>query len=74
MSIRSKQSSSSREQSLLQNPYNIFYDNYLNTNATTECTGLGYRMPDNSEEWNAYREVFDFLPVPFPDSEDTKQQ
>lgn len=74
MSIRSKQSSSSREQSLLQNPYNIFYDNYLNTNATTECTGLGYRMPDNSEEWNACREVFDFLPVPFPDSEDTKQQ
>ena len=74
MSIRSKQSSSSREQSLLQNPYNIVYDNYLNTNATTECTGLGYRMPDNSEEWNACREVFDFLPVPFPDSEDTKQQ
>ena len=51
-----------------------FYNNYMNTNATTECTGLGYRMPDNSEEWNACREVFDFLPVPFPDSEDTKQQ
>lgn len=49
-------------------------NNYMNTNATTECTGLGYRMPDNSEEWNACREVFDFLPVPFPDSEDTKQQ
>ena len=56
------------------NPYNVFYNNYMNTNATTECTGLGYRMPDNSEEWNACREVFDFLPVPFPDSEDTKQQ
>ena len=73
MSIRSKQSSSSREQSLLQNPYNIFYDNYLNTNATTECTGLGYPMPDNLEEWDAYRQVFDFLPVPFLNSEDINQ-
>mgnify|MGYP000084445470 CR=1 FL=1 len=26
--------------------YNVFYNNYMNTNATTECTGLGYRMPD----------------------------
>ena len=60
--------------SVLQNPYNIFYDNYLNTNATTECTGLGYRMPDNLEEWNACRQVFDFLPVPLLDSEDIKQQ
>ena len=73
MSIRSKQSSSSRDQPLLQNPYNIFYDNYLNTNATTECTGLGYRMPDNLEEWDAYRQVFDFLPVPFLNSEDINQ-
>ena len=73
MSIRSKQSSSSREQPLLQNPYNIFYDNYLNTNATTECTGLGYRMPDNLEDWDAYRQVFDFLPVPFLNSEDINQ-
>ena len=73
MSIRSKQPSSSREQSLLQKPYNIFYDNYLNTNATTECTGLGYRMPDNLEEWDAYRQVFDFLPVPFLNSEDINQ-
>ena len=73
MSIRSKQPSSSREQSLLQNSYNIFYDNYLNTNATTECTGLGYRMPDNLEEWDAYRQVFDFLPVPFLNSEDINQ-
>ena len=73
MSIRSKQPSSSREQSLLQNPDNIFYDNYLNTNATTECTGLGYRMPDNLEEWDAYRQVFDFLPVPFLNSEDINQ-
>ena len=74
MSIKSTNKSSYKKQPPLQNPYNVFYNNYMNTNATTECPGLGYRMPDNSEEWNAYREVFDFLPVPFPDSEDTKQQ
>ena len=74
MSIKSTNKSSYKKQPPLQNPYNVFYNNYMNTNATTECTGLGYRMPDNSEEWNACREVFDFLLVPFPDSEDTKQQ
>ena len=73
MSIRSKKPSSRQEQSILQNPYNIFYDNYLNTNATTECTGLGYRMPNNLEEWDACRQVFDFLPVPFLNSEDRNQ-
>lgn len=31
------------QQPSCHNPYNVFYDNYLNTNATTECTGLGYR-------------------------------
>lgn len=53
-----------------QNPYQIYYDNYLNTNAATECTGLGYRMPINGEEWDSYRKVFDFLPVPDQDSEE----
>ena len=28
------------QQPSCHNPYNVFYDNYLNTNATTECTGL----------------------------------
>ena len=74
MNIKSTNKSSCQKQPPLQNPYNVFYNNYMNTNATTECTGLGYRMPDTSEEWNACREVFDFLPVSFPDSEDTKQQ
>ena len=53
-----------------QNPYNIYYDNYLNTKAATECTGLGYRMALDLDQWNAYRTVFDFLPVPFQDLED----
>ena len=72
MSKESSRGYSDTRISSLQNPYNIFYDNYLNTNATTECTGLGYRMSDNLEEWDAYRQIFDFLPVPFLDSEDTK--
>ena len=25
-----------------QNPYHIYYDNYLDTNACTECTGLRF--------------------------------
>ena len=53
MNIKSTNKSSCQKQPPLQNPYNVFYNNYMNTNATTECTGLGYRMPDNSEEWNA---------------------
>lgn len=60
------------QQPSCHNPYNVFYDNYLNTNATTECTGLGYRMTHTREEWDACRQVFDFLPVPFLDSEDMK--
>ena len=62
------------QQTSIHNPYNVYYDNYLNTNATTECTGLGYRMPDNLEEWDAYRQIFDFSPVPFLDSEDMKYE
>lgn len=37
------------QQPSCHNPYNVFYDNYLNTNATTECTGLGYRDPHTRE-------------------------
>ena len=44
MSIKSTNKSSCQKQPPLQNPYNVFYNNYMNTNATTECTGLGYRM------------------------------
>lgn len=52
------------------NPYNIQYDNYLDTNACTECTGLMYRAPDGRKEWDAYREVFDFTAKPpAPDQE-----
>ena len=70
MEHNSKQHVSHKTETSIQNPYNVYYNNYLNTNAATECTGLGYRMPLDQEEWNAYRKIFDFLPVPFQDSED----
>lgn len=54
------------------NPYHITYDNYLDTNACTECTGLMQNVADGRSEWNAYREIFDFLPKPPRDEEDSK--
>ena len=39
-------------------------DNYLNTNACTECTGLIPSLSEDAEEWDAYREIFDFEAVP----------
>ena len=45
-----------------QNPYNICYDNYLNTNACTECTGLICTPAKDNDEWENYREIFDFIP------------
>lgn len=47
-----------------QNPYNICYDNYLNTNACTECTGLICTPAKDDDEWDNYRKIFDFIPDP----------
>ena len=41
-----------------QNPYNICYDNYLNTNACTECTGLICTPAKDNDEWESYRKIF----------------
>ena len=43
--------------------YGISYDNYMNTNAATEVTGLIPSGIDSREEWDNYREIFDFEPV-----------
>ena len=43
--------------------YRVFYDNYMKTNAATEATGLIYCAADSGEEWNAYRDIFDFEPI-----------
>lgn len=46
------------------NPYHVYYENYLDTNACTECTGLIPCEAHSGEEWDAYRDIFDFAPVP----------
>lgn len=43
-----------------EDPYHVYYENYLDTNACTECTGLMPNAAHNREEWDAYREIFDF--------------
>ncbi len=55
-----------------ENPYNISYENYLDTNACTECTGLMPNGADGRGEWDAYREIFDFIPVPNNNEDCTK--
>lgn len=45
------------------NPYHVYYENYLDTNACTECTGLIPCEAHSREEWDSYRDIFDFSPV-----------
>lgn len=45
-------------------PYHVIYDNYLDTAACTECTGLMYRAAHDREEWDNYREIYDFTAKP----------
>lgn len=47
-----------------KDPYNVYYENYLDTNACTECTGLMPNAVHNREEWDTYREIFDFTAKP----------
>mgnify|MGYP000209957680 CR=1 FL=1 len=61
MEQEEKQDSYSKKK---QNPYNVYYENYLDTNACTECTGLMPRVARDSEQWNAFRDVFDFTAKP----------
>lgn len=42
------------------NPYHVYYENYLDTNACTECTGLMPKAAEDREEWNSYQEIFNF--------------
>lgn len=43
--------------------YNVHYDNYMNTAADTECTGLIYRAAENLEEWENYKDILNFIPA-----------
>ena len=47
-----------------KNPYQIYYKNYLDTNACTECTGLINHGIEGREQWDSFRQVFDFTPAP----------
>ena len=51
------------------NLYHVSYENYLNTNACTECTGLMPKTPDGQKEWDSYLEIYDFLPIPPKDQD-----
>ena len=54
-----------------KNPYNVYYENDLDTNACTECTGLMPRAARSREQWDAFRDVFDFTAKPpVPDNDD----
>ena len=66
MEQEEKQDSFSQEK---KNPYNVYYENYLDTNACTECTGLMPKVARDREQWNAFRDVFDFTAKP-PSDED----
>lgn len=55
-------------------PYHIYYENYLDTNACTECTGLMPAGVQGREEWDTCREVFDFFPkAPASDNKQTSE-
>lgn len=52
--------------------YHVSYENYLDTNACTECTGLMPSEANGRGEWDAYREIFDFMPQPPAKKEHSK--
>lgn len=51
------------------NPYHVYYDNYLDTDACTECTGLMPTPAVNFCERENYREIFNFTREFLPRSE-----
>lgn len=52
----------------ITDPYNVSYENAMDTDACTECTGLIYNPAENGEEWDAYQEIFDFATHRYPQS------
>ncbi len=55
-----------------KNPYQIFEDNGLGTNACTECTGMMPTPPKDAEEWETYQDIFHFTPE--PDARESEKQ
>lgn len=50
--------------------YRVSYDNYMNTNAATEVTGLIPSGEYSRKEWDAYRDIFNFEPIPHRETRD----
>lgn len=50
------------------NQYNISYENAMDTNACTECTGLIYSAAENGDEWETYQDIYDFSIPRYPQS------
>lgn len=48
------------------NPYNISYENAMDTDACTECTGLIYQAAESGEEWEMYQDIYDFSTHQYP--------
>ena len=46
-----------------QNPYHIYYHNYLDTIACTESTGLINQGIDSREQCHSLSQIFDFIPA-----------
>lgn len=52
---------SNQENKENENPYNIFYDNYMETTSSdTECTGLIPSGDKDGLDWERYKEIFHF--------------
>ncbi len=51
-----------RKKTKTSNPYHICEDDFLSTNACTECTGLMPTPPEDGEEWETYQDIFHFTP------------
>jgi hypothetical protein len=50
------------------NPYLISYENAMDTNAATECTGLIYQAAEDGKEWETYQEIYNFSTPRCPQS------
>ena len=51
---------SEQEKDVNTNPYHVYYDNYLDTDASTECTGLIPALALNYDEREHYRQIFNY--------------
>lgn len=52
---------SKQEEKTEKNPYQVFYDNYMETTSSdTECTGLIPSGSKDQQDWEEYKDIFHF--------------